>query len=109
MVLEPESWVINTNRGHTERVIGLHARESEFLTQQDWWKVSGKEATFREKTLSLHGAEGEGAESRAVRPKAGKARIVLWRFLNTRARGLYLGSSGEPLEVFEQGSDSPEL
>lgn len=37
-----------------------------------------------------------------MRPKAGKARIVLWRFLNTRVRGLHLGGSGEPLEVYEQ-------
>lgn len=44
-----------------------------------------------------------------MRPQAGKARIVLRKLLNTRARGSYLGGSGEPLEVFEQESDLPEL
>lgn len=54
-------------------------------------------------------AGGEGAESTAVRPKPGKARRIPWRLLNARARCLYLGGNGEPLEVIEQENGSLEL
>ena len=73
------------------------------------WREPGKEkATFRERTLSQVARRGE-AESGAVRTKTGRAKILLQTFLNTSARGLYLGGTGEPLEVLEQGSGSPEL
>lgn len=80
MLPEPQSRMINTKRGHPERTLGGQVRESEVLTQQAWWRESGKEeATFRKKTL-CPGAGGEGVGNRAVRPKTGRARILLRGF-----------------------------
>ena len=137
MFIEPQAPLINTKRGHTERMAGIHVREKVLIQKVEGIRrgcggggfqvdrISTGRRHMGEKSRTRGNSMGICTEVEQKRPHLEKGHCPLWleekgqkakqggHRLGGRGehqrRGPYLGGNGETVEVLEQVSGSPEV